>query len=257
MSAPELAGRVALVTGASKGIGAETARAFAAAGAGVVLAARDVHALEGVRDEIEGRGGKALVVPTDVAADDAVAQLLDTTMRTYGRLDFAANAAAAHTGRPRPLAELTTEEFDTALAVGVRGLFLSLTYEIRAMLDSGGGSIVNIASTACLQAVSGLADYVTAKHAMIGMTKTAALDYAAEGIRVNALAPGPILTEQLERAGADAQAGVAAAVPVGRIGRPDEVAAATLWLCGDDSEFVTGSVLTIDGGRLAGTPRFR
>lgn len=250
------AGRVALVTGASRGIGAATASAFAAAGARVVLAARDADALERVRAGISGRGGDALVVPTDVADAGSVERLVERTVAAYGRLDHAVNSAAAHGHRPTPLAEVTPEAFDEAIAVSVRGVFLAMKYEIAAMLSGDGGAIVNLTSTAGRQAVAGLSGYVASKHAVIGLTKTAALDHADAGVRVNALAPGPILTERLEQAGPRARAGVAAAVPQQRLGRPEEVAAAALWLCGDASGFVTGTTLTIDGGRLAGTGTF-
>ena len=143
------------------------------------------------------------------------------------------------------------EAFDAALAVSLRGVFL-----IPAMLETGGGAIVNTSSTAGLQGVAGLSPYVTAKHGLEGMTKVAALDYAARGIRVNAVAPGPILTDGLARAGAAAREAAAAAMPLRRVGRPDEVAAAILWLCSDQAAFITGSTVVIDGGKLAGTPPF-
>lgn len=249
--------RVAVVTGASRGIGAATARAFAAQGARVVLAARDEAALTGVRESIASAGGDATVVPTDVSDERSVTDLIDRTVSTYGRLDFAVNSAAAHGHRPMPLADVEAAAFDEALAVSVRGVFLAMKHEIRAMLANGSGAIVNLSSTAGTHAVSGLAGYVASKHAVIGLTKTAALDYADAGVRVNALAPGPILTERLEQAGPEAQAGVAAAVPVQRLGQPEEVAQAALWLCGDESRFVTGTTLTIDGGRMAGTKTFQ
>ena len=131
-----------------------------------------------------------------------------------------------------------------------------MKYELPAMLASGGGAIVNMSSTAGLQGVGGLAAYVTAKHGLEGLTKVAALDYAAQGIRVNSVAPGPILTDNLLRAG-DAAQQAAAAMPVRRVGRPDEVAAAVVWLCSDQSAFITGTTLVLDGGKLAGTPPFQ
>jgi NAD(P)-dependent dehydrogenase (short-subunit alcohol dehydrogenase family) len=142
------------------------------------------------------------------------------------------------------------------LAVSLRGVFLALRAEIPAMLETGGGAIVNTSSTAGLQGVGGLAGYVTAKHGLEGLTKVAALDYAAEGIRVNAVAPGPILTDNLARAGAAAQEAAAEAMPLQRVGQPAEVAAAAVWLCSDQAAFITGTTLLIDGGKLAGIPPF-
>jgi NAD(P)-dependent dehydrogenase (short-subunit alcohol dehydrogenase family) len=146
--------------------------------------------------------------------------------------------------------------FDSAVAVNLRGVFVAMKYEIPAMLATGGGAILNMSSTAGLQAVGGLAAYVSTKHGIEGLTKVAALDYAHHGIRVNALAPGPILTDALTNAGPSAQAAAAAAMPLQRIGQPDEVAAAAVWLCSDQAAFLTGTTLVIDGGKLAGTPPF-
>lgn len=249
-------GKVALVTGASRGIGAATARAFGAAGASVVLVARDAALLERVHDEIVAGGGAALVVPADLTSADDAARMVSAAVERFGRLDVAVNAAAAHGGRPTPLADIDVEEWDRTIEVSLRGVFLSLRFEIPAMVAAGGGAIVNVASTTALEAVAGLAPYVAAKHALIGLTKTAALDHAADGVRVNALAPGPTHTEQLDRAGPAARERVAAAVPVHRLATPDEVAAAALWLCGDQAAFVTGSTLVVDGGLLAGKPPF-
>jgi NAD(P)-dependent dehydrogenase (short-subunit alcohol dehydrogenase family) len=148
------------------------------------------------------------------------------------------------------------EAFDSAIAVSLRGVFLCLRAEILAMPKSGGGAIVNISSTAGLQGVGGLGAYVAAKHGLEGLTKVAALDYAAHGIRVNAVAPGPILTDNLARAGAPAQQAAAAAMPLQRVGRPEEVAAAVLWLCSGAASFITGTTVLVDGGKLAGTPPF-
>ncbi|HMG40389.1 MAG TPA: SDR family NAD(P)-dependent oxidoreductase [Acidimicrobiales bacterium] len=249
-------GKVALVTGASRGIGASVARAFAGAGADVVLAARDQEALDALAAELRESGVAALAVPTDVGDADAVARLVDRTVDAFGRLDFACNNAAGGGHPPTPLADVSVEAFDSAYAVSLRGVFLGLKYEIPAMLASGGGAIVNMSSTAGLQAVGGLAAYATAKHGLEGLTRVAALDYAEQGIRVNAVAPGPILTDNLARAGAEAQQRTAAAVPVRRVGQPDEVADAVVWLCSDASAFVTGTTLVVDGGRLAGVPPF-
>jgi NAD(P)-dependent dehydrogenase (short-subunit alcohol dehydrogenase family) len=251
-----LEGQVALITGASRGIGAATALAFSDAGAKVVLAARDEQALQQVAKEISGRGGTAIVVPTDVSVPESVARLVDRALDAYGRLDAAVNNAAAGGHAPTPLADIAIADFDKAIEVSLRGVFLSMKYEIPAMLRGGGGAIVNMSSTAARWPVAGVAGYVSAKSALTGLTRTAALDYAASGIRVNALEPGTILTDALDRAGPSAQEHVAATVPVHRLGRPEDVAGAAVWLCGPAAEYITGTTLAIDGGLLAGMPPF-
>ena len=254
---PILEGRVAIITGASRGIGAATSRAFAAAGAAVALAARDEAALASLADQLLAGGGRAIAVPTDVADPASVERLVDRTVGAFGRLDLAFNNAAGGGQRPTPLADLPVDAYDSAITITLRGVFLSMRYEIPAMLEAGGGVIVNMSSTAGLEGVGGLAGYVSAKHGVIGLTKTAALDYADRNLRVNALAPGPILTDNLERAGEDAQRLAALAMPMRRIGRPEEVAAAVVWLCSDQAAFITGATLPIDGGKLAGAAPFR
>jgi NAD(P)-dependent dehydrogenase (short-subunit alcohol dehydrogenase family) len=248
----DFSGQVVIVTGASRGIGAATARAFVAAGASVVLAARDKGALETVAGQL---GGTTLVVPTDVTDDDSVRRLVEHTLERFGRLDAAVNnAGGSH--RPTPLAELAPSEFDRVLNTNLRGTFLCLRHEIPALLATGGGAIVNMTSTAGLHPVGGISAYVAAKAGLIGLTRTAALDYAADGIRVNALAPGPIRTEKLEQAGEQARAAASRGVPEQRLGLPAEVGDAAVWLCGPESRFVTGATLPIDGGLVAGMRPF-
>jgi NAD(P)-dependent dehydrogenase (short-subunit alcohol dehydrogenase family) len=251
MESTLMQGRVALVAGASKGIGAAAAEAFAAAGASVVLASRDITALESVAKRITGRGGQATAVRADVSDEDSMRHLVDQTVQTYGRLDAAFNNAADGP-LPAPLADIDTGEFDRGIAVNIRGTFLGMKFQIPAMLRSGGGTIVNMASVAGLTGTANLAAYVAGKAGIIGLTKVAALDYADQGIRVNVVAPGPILTYHLEAAGPEAQRLAGLSTPMRRTGTPAEVAQTVLWLCSPQSSFITGAVIPIDGGQSAG-----
>ncbi|MCI4366616.1 MAG: glucose 1-dehydrogenase [Thermoplasmata archaeon] len=244
-------GAVALVTGASRGIGAATAIAFATAGARVVLAARDTAALEEVAGRIRGIGGEALVVPMDLAVPGSIRRLGASIVEAFDRLDFAVNNAGEGY-RPTPMAEVPDAAFEQVLRVGVTGTFLTMKAEIPIMLRGGGGAIVNVSSTAGASAFAGGAPYVAAKHAIVGLTKAAALDYATQHVRVNAVAPGPIDTHRLRSAPEEYREQARLAVPMRRLGEPEEVAAAILWLCSDSARFVTGTTLTVDGGRLAG-----
>jgi NAD(P)-dependent dehydrogenase (short-subunit alcohol dehydrogenase family) len=244
-------GRVALVAGASKGIGAAIAEAFAAAGAAVVLGARDTVALEAVADRIRSRGGQVLAAGLDVTDAGSVHHLVDQALSAFGRLDAAFNNASAGP-LPTPLADIDPGEFDLGIATNIRGTFLGMKYQIPAMLRTGGGAIVNMASIAGVNGTANLAAYVAGKAGIIGLTKVAALDYADQGIRVNVVAPGTILTYHLEAAGPQAQRLAAQATPMRRIGSTSEVAQAVLWLCSDQSSFITGTVMPIDGGLAAG-----
>ena len=241
----KLDGKVAIITGASRGIGAAAGRMFAAEGAKVVLAARGLEALEALAVEIRGAGGEALPVATDVADEESVKRLIAAAVAEFGRVDVAFNNAGEGQ-MPRPLADLPADWFDRAIALNLRSVFLCMKYEIPAMLAAGGGSIVNMSSSAGVSAAPGIGAYAAAKHGVIGLTKVAALDYAEKGVRVNALTPGPILTDPRMEA-----AGVGQYVPMKRMGRPDEVAAAAAWLCSDDAAYITGAALAIDGGKLA------
>jgi len=244
-------GRVALVAGASKGIGAATAEAFANAGAAVVLGARNADALQLVVARIESRGGRAIGVRTDVADVDSMRNLVDRALATYGRLDAAFNNATDGP-MPAPLADIDPGGFDRGIATNIRGTFLGMKFEIRAMVRSGGGAIVNMASIAGVNGTANLAAYVAGKAGIIGLTKVAALDYADAGIRVNVVAPGPILTHHLEAAGPEAQRLAGLATPMRRVGTTSEVAHVVLWLCSEQAAFVTGAVVPIDGGQSAG-----
>jgi NAD(P)-dependent dehydrogenase (short-subunit alcohol dehydrogenase family) len=244
--------KVALVAGASRGIGADTAKAFAAAGYAVALGARDTGALHDVAGEIEAAGGHAVATAIDVGDDDSMRSFVALAVDAFGRLDAAFNNAADGP-LPAPLAEIDPDEFDLGIRTNVRGTFLGMKHQIPAMLDNGGGAIVNMASVAGVHAMTNLAAYVAGKAAIIGLTQVAALDYADRGVRVNVVAPGPILTHHLQRAGTEAQRLAAQSVPMGRIGTTREVADVVLWFCSEQSSFVTGITVPIDGGQLAGS----
>lgn len=247
----DLSGKVALVVGASKGIGAETAKAFGLAGAAVVLAARNQSAIDEVAQQIMATGGKALAVRADVTDPGSMEILVSRTIAAFGRLDAAFNNATDGP-RPAPLAEIDPEAFDRGIRTNIHGTFHGMKFQIAAMLENGGGTIVNMASTAGVEGVSGLSAYVAGKAGIIGLSHVAALDYADRNIRVNVIAPGPILTHHLEAAGQDAQRMAAMAVPMGRLGTVTDVANAVLWLSSPSSGFITGAVLPLDGGQLSG-----
>src|SRR5690348_1715397 len=251
MTVQPMQGRVALVAGASRGIGAVTALAFAAAGASVVLGSRDIGALESVARDIEADGGRAIAVQSDVTDVDSMHNLASQAVAAYGRLDYAFNNAAGGP-MPAPLADLDPAEFDLGIATHIRGTFLGMKFQIGAMLASGGGAIVNMASVAGVNGTANLAAYVAGKAGIIGLTKVAALDYADQGIRANVVAPGPILTYHLEAAGPEAQRLAGLSTPMRRIGTTEEIARTVLWLCSGESSFITGTVIPVDGGQMAG-----
>jgi NAD(P)-dependent dehydrogenase (short-subunit alcohol dehydrogenase family) len=254
-SASRLAGKVALISGASRGIGAATARLFAQEGARVVLAARSSEAIAHVAEEIRAGGGEALAVPANVSDAASVADLIRRAVEAYGRLDIAVNNAGIAGGN-KPLVEVTEETFDQVVAIDLKGVFLCLKYEIPAMLAAGGGAIVNVSSTVGLVGHgghgAGLAPYIASKHGVVGLTKAAALEYAAQRIRVNAVAFGTILTEMNQRWYADEQIRqrMLKPIPMGRAADPREAAEAILWLCSDAASYVTGVTLPVDGGYI-------
>jgi NAD(P)-dependent dehydrogenase (short-subunit alcohol dehydrogenase family) len=249
----DFAGKVALVTGAAGGMGRATAQAFAAVGAKVVAA--DIAADEGEQTAklIRGNGGEAVFVRTDVSDAADVEAAVATAVNEYGGLDCAANMAAIET-ETTFLADCEEATFDRLVAVNLRSIFLCLKYEIRAMLQRGGGSIVNIASTNSFRPLPKQAVYTATKHGVIGLTKTAAIEYAGKGIRVNAVAPGAIDTPMLRGAiaarGSDEAEVISRLSLVGRFGDPTEIANAVLWLCSDRSTYTIGHTLAVDGGYL-------
>jgi NAD(P)-dependent dehydrogenase (short-subunit alcohol dehydrogenase family) len=245
--------KVALITGASTGIGRAAAFAFAREGAQVVLADVDEERGEKLAVEIEGMGVPALFVLTDVARPDHVERLIATIASHFGRLDYAFNNAGIE-GVPAPTAECTLENFDRTIGVNLRGVFLCMRAEIPLMLVHEGGVIVNNSSIAGLVGFEGIPAYTASKHGVVGLTRTAALDYATRGIRVNAVCPGVIDTEMVARfthEDATATETLVATEPVGRMGTPDEIADAVIWLCSDRASFVTGQAIAVDGGYVA------
>ncbi len=242
-------GKVALVTGASSGIGRGVAVAFAQAGAQVLVA--DVNSDGGQETVrlIREMGGMAVYQPCDVSRSDDVRAMVEATIEHFGRLDYACNNAGIHNPMPpEPLIETDEEMWDRIIAVNLRGVFLCMKYEVRQMLGQGNGVIVNMASLAGILAEPGCYAYVASKHGIMGLTKTAAFDYAKTGIRINAVCPAAINTPGLEEAPEEFRRRLNEVTPVGRIGKPEEVASAVLWLCSDLAAFVTGTGIVMDGG---------
>lgn len=246
-------GKVALVTGAGSGIGRAAALAFAREGAKVIVS--DI-VTEGGHETvrlIQESGGAATFVETDVSKTSEVEALVQQTVATYGRLDFAHNNAGIE-GRVGRVADDDDENWDRVIAINLTGVRLCMKYEIRQMLTQNGGAIVNTSSGAGLVGIRGSSAYVASKHGVIGLTKTAALEYAKSGIRVNAVCPGVIQTPMVERishASPRATAAMAAMHPMGRTGKPEEIAEAVVWLCSEAASFVTGHALSVDGGYVA------
>jgi NAD(P)-dependent dehydrogenase (short-subunit alcohol dehydrogenase family) len=249
----EMNGRVALVTGASSGIGRATAEVFAAKGAKVVLAARRSEELASLADEIEGRGGEATVITTDVSSPRDVEAMVAHAMETFGRLDYAVNNAGTE-GKFAAITELTVEEWDAVLGVNLRGAFLCMKSEAAAMLEAGnGGAIVNVGSVNSFLGFPSGSAYVASKHGLIGLTTSVSAELASQGIRVNAVCPGIIDTPMHHRArgllGDEVYDSVVLpSVHLQRAGRPEEIAQAIVFLCSDEASYITGATLTPDGG---------
>ncbi len=246
-------GKVALITGGTSGIGKETAVQLAHAGAKVVIAGRRLEEGNSVVNEIRSAGGEAIFVQTDVTQEEQVKRLVDETLRHFGRVDIAFNNAGIELGGP--ITEVTEEDYRKVFDINVLGVFLSQKYEIPAMLASGGGSIINTSSVVGHIAMPGASVYIASKHAVEGITKTTALELAGQGIRVNAVAPGAIATDMIDRfageEGSDNRQWLVSQHPMGRLGLSKEVAAAVLYLASDAASFTTGTSLPVDGGYLA------
>jgi len=243
---------VILVTGALTGIGRATALAFARDGATVVAAGRREAEGKALETELRALGVQAAFVKADVRREDEVRHLVDETVARFGRLDVAVNNAGTE-GKPGPVTEQTPESYAAMFDTNVLGTLLSLKHELRVMEPQGAGSIVNISSTMGERGAANLALYTASKHAVEGLTKSAALEAAAFGVRVNAVAPGPTETAMLERltGTADRKAAFYAAVPLKRGARPEEIAAAIVFLASDKASFITGQIVRINGGKTA------
>jgi NAD(P)-dependent dehydrogenase (short-subunit alcohol dehydrogenase family) len=247
-----LEGQAALIIGASRGIGAATALAFGAEGARVVLAARDRPRIEELTAQLRAAGAEAVAIRTDVTEPGAIEAAIELCVRQYGRLDIAVNNAAVSNVHTEFHLQ-TDAMFDHALNTNLRSVFIAMKHQIRAMLVTGGGSIINTASIGGLIAFPKMSAYLASKHGVLGLTKSAALEYAERGIRVNAVAPGAVLTEMLLAGTASTEAGkqrMMAAIPMRRIGAPEEIAAAIVWLASREASYVTGIALPVDGGYI-------
>jgi len=246
-----MTGKAALVTGAGMGIGRAIALAFAREGAGVVVADINANAGKETVELIGKAGGKAVFAQCDVTKGEEVKAMVETTVREFGRLDFACNDAGIHNPLPESLTEVDEDMWDKIIAVNLKGVMLCMKHEVPPMLKQGGGVIVNIASLGGLFAEPGSYAYTASKHGVMGLTKVAAFQYARDGIRISAVCPACIDTPMLASAPEEVRQYLKSLHPIGRFGKPEEVAAAVMWLCSDLSAFVTGTGVVLDGGASA------
>ncbi|MFW5878324.1 MAG: glucose 1-dehydrogenase [Myxococcota bacterium] len=245
--------KTVVVTGAAAGIGKAAALAFGREGARVLVADLDAHRAEETAETIRKAQGEAIAMRVDVSIDEEVGSMIDTCVESYGGLDIAFNNAGIE-GKAAPTHECTYENWERTLAVNLLGTWLCMRHEIPRMLERGGGSIINMSSVAGLAGIEQMPAYVAAKHGVIGLTKTAALELADKGIRVNAVCPGAIRTEMVERytgGSCEAMREMEADEPMRRLGSPEEVAETVLFLAGEGASFITGHALAVDGGMLA------
>jgi len=245
-----LADGVAIVTGAGSGMGKAIALRFAQLGTRVVAVGRSQQNIDETAAEGRASGGQIVSFRADVGSEQDVRRMVEFTLETYGRLDFAANVAGV-AADPKLLHEMTLEEFEEDHAVNSRGVFLGMKYQIPAMLKTGGGSIVNVTSAAGYGGFAYFAPYCAAKHAATGLSKSAALEYADKGVRINCVAPGAIATPLLMRNSDDVLSPMLLSTPMRRFGQVGEIAAATVWLCSDDASYITGQTLPVEGGSSA------
>lgn len=241
---------VAIVTGGGSGIGRATAKRFASEGAQVVVTDVDADGGEETVSQIEADGGEATFLEADVTDEDDVRETVETAVDTYGGLDFAFNNAGIE-GANESSSQQSRSNWDQVIDINLTGVFLGIREQLPAMLEDGGGAIVNTASVAGLLGFPNLSPYVASKHGVLGLTKTAAVEFSADGVRVNAVCPGVIETPMVARTreeDPEMMEQTAAATPIGRLGEPEEIAAAVVWLCSDDASFVTGESLVVDGG---------
>jgi NAD(P)-dependent dehydrogenase (short-subunit alcohol dehydrogenase family) len=245
--------QVVLITGGLTGIGRATAVAFAKDGARVVASGRREAEGKALEAELRNLGAEAAFIRADVRREDDVSSLIDQTVARFGRIDAAVNAAGTE-GRPGPVTEQTAESYAATFDTNVLGTLLSMKHELRVMQAQGSGSIINISSTYGHRGGAGASVYVGSKHAVEGMTKSAALEAASSGVRINAVAPGPIETGLLDRftGTAERKAALVKTVPLGRVGDPADIARAAVFLASEKASFITGQILTIDGGKTAG-----
>lgn len=242
-------GKTALVVGGSTGIGRAAAIAFAVAGANVVVASRGEKRGQETADLVKQAGRQGVFVQTDVSDSASVSALVEQTVEKFGRIDVAFNNAGIE-GAVAPLVETNEADFNSIININLKGVYLGMKYQIQAMLEAGGGVIANTASIGGVVGFPNTAIYCASKHGVIGLTKTAALELAKSNIRVNAIAPGAVQTELLDRmsGGEAAEQDVAAAIPAGRIGDPKEIVGSVVWLCSDEASYITGHTLVLDGG---------